>query len=888
MRIIPKNTRVKMELFKGVGLVDVLIGLVGITIVVFLFLSNITFKYWLMLAVTLLFVILVVKIDDDQTYVLVNNIIRHLSYRRNFAKNPDAKAKKKEYDIKDITPFSKIENGLIDFNGKYVAGVIEISPIEFKFYSEFRQNNLIDRVFGAILRNLSGEQAANLVKIDRPVNYDDYIQSENQKIAELRNAFTNGMLTEEEFNVRLEILTKRRENIDYINKEIQVIKSYHYLVIYDTDKTLIEEQLKFAYESLTANNMNVKVLNDKELAIFLKYNYTYNFDEREVDNIEPENYMAWILPDKIEMFGRTIEYDGIVTHNLRITDFPMSVYNAWGYRLFDIPDTKVVMKLKPVDKYQAVRRIDRAIDELRGQGNATGKTSKLIELSNHIDTLSEVLATLQSDNETLFEVNIYITIYDRRTPEEKAKSRVNLKKRVKRLLSEDGFKTDDLFMQQFDAYVGTQLSAYDPLIKKSRSIHSTSVAAVFPFVNSVLSDEGGINLGNSNGYPVFLNFFKRDRERVNSNMVVIGKSGSGKSYATKMMLTNLAAEDSKVFILDPENEYSTLAKNLHGKLIDVGSAKQGRLNPFQIVASVDETEDEGAANTSFAAHLQFLEEFFRQILSGLDNDAMEYLNNLILRVYATKGIDETTDISKLKPADFPTFDDLYDAILFEYQKTQGDYSKNNLRTLLTYISKFSTGGRNSNLWNGEATISTEENFVVFNFQSLLANKNNTIANAQMLLVLKWLDNEIIKNRDYNMKYNANRKIIVVIDEAHVFIDEKYPIALDFMFQLAKRIRKYNGMQIIITQNIKDFVGTEEIARKSTAIINACQYSFIFALAPNDMHDLCKLYEKAGEINESEQEKIINNGRGQAFVVTSPTSRTSIEIVAAPEVEELFS
>ncbi len=146
MRIIPKNTRVKMELFKGVGLVDVLIGLVGVTIVVFLFLSNITFRYWLMLAVTLLFVILVVKIDDDQTYVLVNNIIRHLSYRRNFTKNPNAKAKKKEYDIKDITPFSKIENGLIDFNGKYVAGVIEISPIEFRFYSEFRQNNLIDKV----------------------------------------------------------------------------------------------------------------------------------------------------------------------------------------------------------------------------------------------------------------------------------------------------------------------------------------------------------------------------------------------------------------------------------------------------------------------------------------------------------------------------------------------------------------------------------------------------------------------------------------------------------------------------------------------------------------------------------------------------------------------
>ena len=131
-------------------------------------------------------------------------------------------------------------------------------------------------------------------------------------------------------------------------------------------------------------------------------------------------------------------------------------------------------------------------------------------------------------------------------------------------------------------------------------------------------------------------------------------------------------------------------------------------------------------------------------------------------------------------------------------------------------------------------------------------------------------------------------IIVVIDEAHVFIDEKYPIALDFMYQLAKRIRKYNGMQIIITQNIKDFVGTEEIARKSTAIINACQYSLIFPLAPNDMIDLCKLYEKAGAINESEQEEIVNNGRGRAFVITSPSSRTCIDIVATEEVQEMFT
>ncbi len=373
-------------------------------------------------------------------------------------------------------------------------------------------------------------------------------------------------------------------------------------------------------------------------------------------------------------------------------------------------------------------------------------------------------------------------------------------------------------------------------------------------------------------------------------MVVIGKSGSGKSYATKTILTNLAADNSKIFILDPENEYFGLAQNLNGKIIDVGSATQGRLNPFHIISSLSDEEegDDESINTSFSTHLQFLEEFYRQILPGIEPDALEYLNNITMRMYESKGIDAETDLSELEPEDYPIFDDLYDKILNDYQIATGEYSKENLRVLLNYISKFATGGRNSLLWNGPASISTNENFIVFNFQSLLANKNNTIANAQMLLVLKWLDNEVIKNRDYNIRYKAQRKVIVVIDEAHVFIDSKFPIALDFMYQLAKRIRKYNGMQIIITQNIADFVGTEELARKSTAIINACQYSFIFPLSPNDMHDLCKLYEKAGAINESEQEEIVNNGRGRAFVVTSPSSRTGINITASQDMERLFT
>jgi type IV secretory pathway VirB4 component len=282
-------------------------------------------------------------------------------------------------------------------------------------------------------------------------------------------------------------------------------------------------------------------------------------------------------------------------------------------------------------------------------------------------------------------------------------------------------------LQQFETYASIQPSRYDYFKKYERGIHSSSVAAVFPFCYHALCDDNGLYIGNSAGVPVFINFFRRDSERVNSNTVIIGKSGSGKSYATKTILTQLAAENSKIFILDPENEYTKLADNMNGKIIDVGSATQGRLNPFHIITGLSDDEngddDEAAAN-SYSTHLQFLEEFYRLILPGINPDALEVLNSVTVNMYASKGIDETTNLSRLTPADYPTFDDLYETVLDEFQKSGEGYRKNSLRVLLNFVGKFATGGRNSQLWNGEATISTNENFIVFNFQSLCQQERN--------------------------------------------------------------------------------------------------------------------------------------------------------------------
>ncbi|MCL2369686.1 MAG: DUF87 domain-containing protein [Firmicutes bacterium] len=873
MRFIPKSTKVRLKFYKNITLIDIIIGVCLLSIIAMIAASNLPYKYVLALGVVCLSVPLFLPIGEERIYLTAWYMVKHLFSVKAFNRGG-------KHDTADLFPYERLKENYIELkNGTFMA-VLEIHPLEFRLLSGAKQDYIIDGAMTAVYNSLGVGQEASIIKLEKPLNLDGQLESEVKRMKNLVENYESGNLSETEYMARMNIIEDRAFTIDEMNGSSANHYGSYYFALYDRDEKSLLNSISYIRQLFCSAGAEARLLKMAGLYEFVRLSVgrqiaVDEYDSNSQETEEQNQYaLSSLIPKRIEFnLLRTRQDDKILSHFI-ITGYPLNVGNAWGAGLFDLPYTKVTLSLKPVEKSKAARRIDNAIMELSAR--AGNKASEVIDKSTHIETLSALLNSLQNDNETMLDTTLLITAYDE-------PNKNTVKRTVKRKLRELGFNFSETIGRQSDAYLANGF--YDKL-NYSRGIQSSSVAACFPFVSNAVVDEDGLLIG-ENDLPVFADFWKRDTERVNSNMVIVGKPGSGKSYAAKTMLCNLASTGAKIFVLDPESEYSKVTDSLGGKVLDAASSKYGIINPFQIIAGMKEDDADTETGNDFFAHLRFLEQFFKVAFAGLNSDCLELLNKATLDCYRIKGITGKSNPETLTGESYPTFDNLAAVVDEQAEKETDAYTLSCIKTIQNYLSKFKSGGRNSALWNGVSSFNLSENFVCFNFQKLLADKNETVANAQMLLILKWLENEVIKNREYNMRHCTSRKIVVVIDEAHLFVNEQYPVALDFMFQLAKRIRKYDGMQIVITQNIKDFAGTPEIARKSTAIINVSQYSLIFSLSPSDMTDICKLYEKAGEINESEQASIAYNPRGRMFFIYGAANRTNVSIKATPYVESLF-
>ncbi len=869
MRIIPKKIKVKNTVWKCYSMMDVIAALIVFSII---FIAITAGNWGIAIVLGLLAVIMFMPTQEGIFYTCILENIKFLFAKKKYTITAD----NEKENVKALFPIKEIkENGLIVYDGGSYGRVIKIGQKNFGIEDLTQQNIDINYVANA-LKQLDGTQSADIVKIDRPVNLDKFSSELFNRLAEVKTDI------EQVANkaIKTGILRERIDRIDRLNNVRKQYLSDYYIVVYGRNDLDLENTTIQIAAEISKCGLDTRILKRRDTAVFIKYSFSREFDEREIKEVEDENLMEWIMPKEVSFQSNGYEIDGTKAAVLAMADYPLRVRNAWGADLFNIPNTKVVMHVKPVEKYKAIKRIDKCISEMETKQIMAEKASDSNSAEIHRESMHTLLDSLQTENESLLDVTLTVTAYNYLNEE-------NYKKAVRRQIMTGNFRASTLYGLQIEGFKSATISPVSTIKNHERGINSSSLAAAFPFVRTFVMDEGGIMLGEnkSNGYPFILNIWKRGNLYQNSNAMIIGKSGSGKSFFMKTLLANEWANGTRVICLDPEAEYLSLTRNLNGNIIDVGNAKEGRINPFHIYKVLTEDGNPADPVITFNTHLKMLESFFKIVLVGANSDVIELINNLVVETYERKGITELTDCTMLSAEDFPLFSDLMETVKTKDKTDMDALTLRDMRTAELYLQKF-VNGRYSDIWNGVSTLKTDADLIDFNFQSLFANKNNVVANAQMLLVFRFIEQEVINARELN-KNGRNVKTMIVCDEAHLFIDAKFPIALDFFYSMSKRIRKYNGSFIPATQNIADWNANEELRGKTSAILKNSQYTFIFKLSAPDIKDLLDIYNAGDSFNKDEQRMIIAAGTGQIFFIGSTELRTSAKIIAGEYVKSLF-
>ncbi len=870
IHMIPPSTKNKSQIVLGLNWVDILVVLIGCSFGALFILIEMDKIPKL--------ICLILSLGITALMVMRFSNLRGYQFFFYFFTFGLRKKKLQNISLKMDCEVTFEENIVI--NPTIKSKILEIHGIDFLILPGRKQDQIIVQLAN-LYRNV---KQGKIVKLDKPCDFTNYINQNLEKLKSWREIAEQKIKEYEEngkeipddeaygYVSRIEILENYIDNyLKYHQEADPIMLQTFYLVLYDNDNDNLDFITKQALDYLSQSGIDSHVLDQGEVKQFYELFYEKVLDEDD----------DFILPEVVEHFNK-LTIDG---ENYRISTvdrLPLTAMNAWMANIFRLKGTKCVLNFNiENNKQKQYRAIDRSLIELRARLNDKNlREDQKIDLSTQIAGLEELVDQLKMDGEALHSCSFYI-LY----PADQFKA-------VEQVFKDVSIYTDTLPFRQFNAYLSMMPYVYqlESVKEATREYQTTTLSATFPFVTKTFMDPEGMFLGSDADYVFFDQFYSwkhKGRKRTSANMVVLGKTGGGKSYFMKKSIMQHLCNGVKVFVLDPENEYEWLSKCFGGNIIDVGGVGSGIINPLQVFPTLkadDNASSEEQAVGEVSSHRQFLQEFFGIICPRLENRCFIYLDEAIGELYKRFNITDATDVEKLKPEDFPTLEDLYNIVDEFSQKELSNasalqYHKEALVILKDNLKSFKKGGVHSKLWNGATSLVLSNDFTVLNFQSLFSANNKTVANAQMLLVMRYLMQEIIKNKNNNDLYGTDKNILVAVDEAHQFIDPKFPVALDFMSQMVKRIRKYGGAMDITTQNIADFIGqSEETKAKATAVINGCQYTMVFGLNPNDVNNMIELYSQYnGGLTQNEIDILVDARQGEALFLVDSNTRMSVRI-----------
>lgn len=587
------------------------------------------------------------------------------------------------------------------------------------------------------------------------------------------------------------------------------------------------------------------------------------------------NIKSQIAPKGLEFKSNSFNVSDKFCTIMTVVSYPKYIQPGYLASLTSLSGIKIVIKHIPLPFEVLRKMLNKEIADLKQRYSETNDRTLQERISQDYESLEQFITQLAASQQKIYDFQMHIMI----TAD--SEEDLNTKKlQVKNYLASMEMNAFPLRFEQESVY-----KSIIPIFPKQdvedrigTPIPSPTIAAMYPFIFDSIKDPGlstllGVDF--SGGVILFNQFLyqiKKEHNRNNANLIIIGTSGSGKSTAAKLLLRTHIRNNCQVVAIDPEGELEEMTKHFGGDFIDLGKGGEfGMINPLEVVIDADEEEVQGGLGyTVLTRTLQSIKAFLKYYDSSIEEDVLNMFSEIVIETYRRFGMNFDTDFTKFTSDDYPTFKDVYATIKGRLTSmTEASREKEVMERLELKIRPIVR--ELQYYFDGHTTIKANSNIIVFNIRELM-NADTNIKNALFFNILKYA---------WGLTLNKNVNTVLMVDEAHVLLSGNNTLGADFLAQIQRRSRKYNTGTIIITQQPTDFSDSAVITQ-GKAIFDNASYYIVMGLRKQAVEDLSKLID----LNDSEKESIKRYSQGEALFVCG-SRRMQINIIATEQELDSF-
>ena len=517
------------------------------------------------------------------------------------------------------------------------------------------------------------------------------------------------------------------------------------------------------------------------------------------------------------------------------------------------------------------RIIDNANKKNKLDGSDPNKLRQTVEAESNLRDVAELVHKMHREHEPLLHCAVYL--------EMTADSMEGLKRLQTDVLTElvrCKLNVDKLLLRQKQGFCCVSPVGHNALGREfERVLPAGSVANLYPFNYSGKTDPKGIYIGKDKyGSNIVVDFDRRESDKTSANILILGNSGQGKSYLMKLLICNLLEAGKSVISLDAEHELEELCGNLGGCFIDL-MAGEKRINVLEVrcwdegdTSETDESVPEAfRKSTLLARHISFLKDFFRAYKKFSDPQ-LDTIEIMLSKLYQKWGITEETDFRQLAPEDYPILSDLYALMEEELRHYQVGslYTRELLQEVLLGLHSLCMGA-DAPFFNGHTNI-TGDRFLVFGVGGMLTAAKS-LRNALLFNVLAYMSDRLL----------TAGNTVAALDELYLWLSN--PVAIEYIRNCLKRVRKRDSALLMASQNLEDF--DQEGVREMTKPLFAIPpHQFLFN--PGSIGR--RFYMDMLQLDEAEFELIRHARRGECLFKCG-AERYLLEVKAPPHKAALF-